>query len=727
MKNNLSIRYIYLTVVFISLSTTSAFAFQASDVGLFKNFLTSNDIRTCTLSDADHLKVLNNSELSSYTNCLVVDSGQMNLKPGSTCSLARVVNGIIPNMNSLCQAAARQAALDQKKASGGGGSTASGASGAAGSSTANQIIAPVVMAGAMLLQNKNQKKYDAAEKANDSSAKKSSASDLKTDSKGATTAKEQTVGTGNEKTNEITIKEADGETSTFKYDSEKNAYMDKNGVEIDPIKYMEYAANKSCPEGKCTINLPQELQGPAKEALKTGPPTLDEQAEQAQKLGAELASSAGAAASAGASKVAASGCPQSATLTAEAEAYKQAFAKCSSSAAKAANFCSMIRSDKAKAVQLLMTAGAAVVEKMSSASQTCSATANLSKVGQIGMTIAQVTCSGMKMMCDTSCATAATKYQQLSAAAKQAISCGSIKIASGQAAFIGGGVEIAQGQQAQAGSVEVEKGIAITQKDLAAHKAQCDAHALDIMQMGIQVAGLATAFMQAKDCEKKLTANNGSGDGTSASVTDVCKEPANASMQMCKCSANPMAEGCPAAITAKTGNSDTDKGMTLKPNGIGSQMAAPGGYSQKALSPSARTALGLDSGNNDGAWGSSPNAGAGSGSAFGNAAAAGGAAGGGTASSAGLEAKEKLATADKDKKAVGGGLFGGLGGFGGLFGGGDKNKDGRTFKGGNPVDNAKRKLANEEYAAEVSAASGKSNWEKVRSRYVENRGTLLGN
>lgn len=738
MKINLSIRYIYQTILFLLLSTAT-FAFQSSDVVLFKNFLTKNDIRTCTLSDSDYLKVLTNSDLSAYTGCLVVESNQMSLKSGATCSLGRVVNGIIPNMNSLCQAAARQAAIDQQKKSAAGGNGSAKSSGdktAANHDNSNAInqLLPVAVAAAQVKQARNQENIDKF-KANNTAKQPASESNASTTAKNDSSqgqenfrrseiADQNAYGPGGKTQFDLQdptkVNERNEGLSSYEIDHKTGVITDSTGKAIDPSTISgQMCSSIDCQ--KAFKSLSPDLQKKAGVALdKDGAMTTDPKAIEDIANGANSANAAAGNASSGSAMIQQGGCPDP---DPDIKEYHAELTKCSESAGKAANFCSMIRSPTAQAVQMLMTAGAAALQSTTSASKNCRMTAGLSKVAQSAMTLAQLTCSGMKMRCDSSCAAATKKYEKLSAKTQQAITCGNGKIQAGSAALVGGAELVREGQSSNVGAQTVQKSIGVTQKDLSGYIAQCEAHSLDIMQMGMQVAGLATAFMQAKDCEKKLTADNGSGDGTPATVADVCQQPANASMQMCKCNANPMAEGCPAAIASKP--SDSGKGMTLKTTGVGSQMGGPSVYSQKGLSPGARAALGLDSGNNDGAWGSSPNADAGGQSPFGAVAGAGGGSAGGA--SGATEGKDKKVAEDKDKKAGGSGLFGGLGGFGGLFGSGDKNKDGRTFKGGNPVDNAKRKLASEDYAAEVSAASGKSNWEKVRNRYVENRGTLLGN
>lgn len=383
--------------------------------------------------------------------------------------------------------------------------------------------------------------------------------------------------------------------------------------------------------------------------------------------------------------------------------YVPAKTSCSGSAARADNFCSMIRSPTAQAVGMLMSVGGAALSKMSSASQTCGTTSDLSQLAQTGMTLANVACTGMKFMCDSSCASAQKILTGMVAEAKIAITGAPASTAKIQAA-------LTKEQSAPTG--------------VAPKIAQCKKHAADIVQFTTQILGLATAAAQAKDCKEKLTAGGGTGSGT-VTMDEMCKDPTQAQTLVCKCKVDATAAGCPGAVV-KTTNKDGGP-LVIKGNGSGSQLAGIDAFRQgSGLSSAAKTALGLDSNSAASTAGSALNSNFGD---SGVAAATSGAAtdARGSLSASGSDDKNKSDLA-KDKK-FSFGSFGSLGSaIGGFFGGSGSKKSGTSGNFGTEkqIAAAKRQIANEQLRSEISTASGRSNWDKVRTRYLESNSTFIG-
>ena len=384
---------------------------------------------------------------------------------------------------------------------------------------------------------------------------------------------------------------------------------------------------------------------------------------------------------------------------------------CSSSASAAESLCSMIRSPAAQNVQKLMTIGSTMLSTMGSASETCGGTADLSKVAQTGMTLANMACTGVKVTCDMSCKSAATILTEMQATVKTFIAS----------------LPRESGMLSAAITAEQSGGIA-------PKVVQCEKHSIDIVQFATQALGLMTASAQAKSCKDKLTAENGlsasggpggsgSGSVTPSTVTmdQMCKDPANASMSVCKCKTDPTGTGCPGAI-AKLGGAPI-----VKSTGSASQLAGISAYKQTGLSAAAQAALGLDSASNSkGSPSDLQNNSSSSG--FGAAAT--------TESSGGANSASAKTTASNDKAAAGSdsakgkfkfGDFGSLGSAIGGFFGGSKSKSGNDkLTKDNKIAEAKRQIASDKVRSEISSASGRSNWDKVSNRYVESNNTFLG-
>lgn len=375
---------------------------------------------------------------------------------------------------------------------------------------------------------------------------------------------------------------------------------------------------------------------------------------------------------------------------------------CSTSATTADNLCSLIRSPKAIMVQQLMTLATPLISKMSSASQTCGSTSDISKIAQTGMTLANMACTGVKVVCDNSCKTTTTLLSEMKS-----------KISS------------------VSSSLPKESGVIVSA--ISAHEkgsvlpkvAQCQKHSADIVQFATQAMGLMLAAQQAKDCKEKLTAGGGTGSGT-VTMDEMCKDPTQAQTLVCKCKVDATAAGCPGAVV-KTTNKDGGP-LVIKGNGSGSQLAGIDAFRQgSGLSSAAKTALGLDSNSAASTAGSALNSNFGD---SGVAAATSGAAtdARGSLSASGSDDKNKSDSA-KDKK-FSFGSFGSLGSaIGGFFGGSGSKKSGTSGNFGTEkqIAAAKRQIANEQLRSEISTASGRSNWDKVRTRYVESNSTFIGN
>lgn len=387
---------------------------------------------------------------------------------------------------------------------------------------------------------------------------------------------------------------------------------------------------------------------------------------------------------------------------------------CTKNSAEAEKLCSMVRSDKAIMVQQLMSAGATVLSSVTAASEACGTTQNLAKVAQGGMLLAQAACAAVKFRCDISCASAEKLMVEIKTGATALKVCGLDKLQSTQMS----GAELVQ--SAGRISARLDKELQAT-NTVPAAIVQCKKHSADIATMGMQVLGFAQASLEAKTCKEQLSAGqSGKGTNTAAggpasslTTADYCAIPANASSTTCKCTKGPNTDGCLGSI-AKSGiniGHVAAGGGASAFAGAGSGSFAGVNASNPAdkktasvngagLSAAAREALGLPANSSA------------------ESTAAGTGPGSGAASTVGALAKQGSAE-NLEKGKYNFSSSSGLGGSGGSgasrsAGGAGTNRPGYTDEQEKAV---QRKLASEQAKAEISSASGISNFEKMRNRY----------
>lgn len=384
---------------------------------------------------------------------------------------------------------------------------------------------------------------------------------------------------------------------------------------------------------------------------------------------------------------------------------------CSNTSAQAEKLCSMVRSEKAQTVQKLMSVGAAVLSKVTAASDACGTTSDLSKVAQGGMLLAQGSCTAMKYRCDFSCAGAKKKVESMKTSVAAALKCGASKIEPAKLT----------GQNVDRDLSELEKLLSQElnpDKSVPTAIAQCIKHKADIAIMGLSALGFLSAFQDAQACKKQLASGGDGGAGKSTSglagpnmtTAEYCSMANNAESITCKCTTNPNADGCMGSL-AKSGvnigkignNGGASAFASAAQNGLGSlnstskdpttgEELPPGAN----LSEAAREALGM-------------------GSAVADSAGGGAAAGMATGSNAEAAKKGKVKEDEKPK-------FGFFSSLGNMLSGGKKpdqaaNATIRKYEQDQAI---KRKLASDQVRAEISTASGKSNFDKIRSRYQQN-------
>lgn len=359
--------------------------------------------------------------------------------------------------------------------------------------------------------------------------------------------------------------------------------------------------------------------------------------------------------------------------------YNGLMTKANESAATASTWC-MAESPKIHAGMLLVNGALSGVSIMKNMTDACSKFNKAVQLGQAAMTAYSATCTAVKYLCESNTSAAMTKLIEAKGACSTFVET-SAKIKS---------AETLLGQMI----------------------ATCNAYKLTL---GSAVAGITSLLQQSGmmgKCEKALTIANCATDPTNPQCPQPldCTKAANAQNANCICLANPNSLGCPGAVASNsvaptfgTGSSSsrlaTDK---IDPG----QYDGTGGADTNLISPSS---------------GSTP-----SGGSLGALSPGGGGSGGsGIGTGAGDKPK-----ADQ-KKGLNANILSGIdgGGGGGGFGGSRSNSAGnsalKAYMPGGAKDPS-RNLASQTFGnGEVTAAGSKSNWEKVRERYVENKSSLM--
>lgn len=226
----------------------------------------------------------------------------------------------------------------------------------------------------------------------------------------------------------------------------------------------------------------------------------------------------------------------------------------------------------------------------------------------------------------------------------------------------------------------------------------------NVASAGVGILQLANSLKQGQECQEESSAV--------ADATPTCEIAANANLPECLCLANPRMAGCSSGLS-QVGELSAGSGQAITGGGLVSEASVGSlGKDSTSIAQGERSS-GSGSGSGVGApTGGGPSLGSiggGSGGAVGEKGAGGG---------SGLNT-------DILSGAGGGGGGGGFAGYRG--GSGSDSKGLRSYLPGGAKD-PKRGLAGQGISTkEVTGQGGKSNWEKVRDRYIDNKNSLLGN
>ena len=423
-------------------------------------------------------------------------------------------------------------------------------------------------------------------------------------------------------------------------------------------------------------------------------------------------------------------------LATEIQSYQSTAKQACVKTAEATEFlCIEGTSPGAIAARKVMDVAGPILAVINSAQKACSGSAKVSKMVSEGLTVAKGVCVAAKLSCDGACLVASTKFKTILTMASTEIETALVADANFANAECSKYLTAVSACQ----SANNKKLIALKAQLAAIHKqlatemtlikgttptiaARCESHIKDILLFAVNLAGMKKAQKSAEACEKQLASSGGS----TITPTQYCETPANVSTQFCLCQKDNTATGCPGALAKTTSPGGTDVGGVNIKSAGGTSAFASGFRTSKPNSilnknGSSLSGSGLDGGSN-----------------LNTATQAGGAVG--TADPSHLEgagaqgvssgyAGDSGSNDSKSGKAIGSdkkwnfGSFGSSGGSSGSYGNAGISANGALSA--KQMEAVKRQIASEQLAAEVSSATGKSNWEKVQQRYLMNTNSFL--
>ena len=392
-------------------------------------------------------------------------------------------------------------------------------------------------------------------------------------------------------------------------------------------------------------------------------------------------------------------------LNSQANTYSLVQKTCSASHSGADHLCSFVTNEKVIAVQGLMAVVTPIITKSSSARESCEILEKTNKVGQFGMAAANLMCLTAKSTCDVSCPAGTKQITTMMDLAKTIM------------------------RAAPKAGIAMESTMASEQKPLIEYTGKCKAFSLSSKSMLAAAATLATSSKSAENCKEKLTAGGGGASGMAAgaivTTAEHCSKPENANSSVCRCTQNPNADGCFGSFAGV-------KGVATQNKNSGSGMASNSGSSSGVtaagpLSNEQKQALGFNTQDKN------KNASTDSMMAGGLANVNGvGSSSDGSGSGLVDENGQNIKTDTTKKSSLSSFSFGSLsGGLGSFFGSNKGGKNAAALKVLDPQKAKeqelaiKRKLASEQLRSEVSMASGKSNFDKIRNRYQMSTSSLF--
>lgn len=360
----------------------------------------------------------------------------------------------------------------------------------------------------------------------------------------------------------------------------------------------------------------------------------------------------------------------------------------------------------AKALPIIQT----LVSGMSaSVSDSCSTLAKAMNIANEALLAYQATCAAAKGVCQYSCSGAVTKIKkaqtEFTALAKTATANCKVKNTTNPGALAMCTTNIETPLKAMTASIEKEANVK-QDSSVAQKNTTCANYATQLASAVVGSIGVIKTMSDANSCAAATT------DTTTASTEVDCTLEANQTNVVCICKATPRAAGCSEGLDTTASAMAADS----------LRSASTGDYTPAATTGGGD--LGLTSDSSLGAADTSSSGS--SGGVYGGGGGSG--LGGSSGLSAGADGKN---LAQQKSAGYNTNIYGGEnsgGGGGGSWGSGDSNASAlRQYLPGGSRDPNKASAVAAQAAVkkEVTSEGGKSNWEKIRERYRDQRSTLI--
>lgn len=399
------------------------------------------------------------------------------------------------------------------------------------------------------------------------------------------------------------------------------------------------------------------------------------------------------------------------------EGYMKESKACRTRENRANTFC---RESRSPEIKKYISVTQVIMAGVSGMMDACSKVGKMMDAGNKALTAYQAACSSARGLCMSSCSAARkhvqagkTRTENLVSKASAYADAEAAKAAARNDSVTATGYQNAKANiQKEAKRLEAQFDEELSIKgdylSVAEKEKTCDGYARELASAGVGLVGMLLSYQKANNCE-----DNTSNTALTTPTPVDCTIAENKQNNMtCICQDAPRTPGCS--------------------TGLDSTVAAKNAESMRAASTSDYTptaggknsGLGLDGGSNGGMDLASKNGDGGS-SAPGAPMGGGGAGldgGGGFGGSADKASAQKAAGLNTN---ILGGEGGGGGGGGGWGRGGGSDDGLRQYLPGGAKDPAIGVAGQAAMSKEVTSQGGKSNWEKVRDRYRDNKPRLL--
>lgn len=356
----------------------------------------------------------------------------------------------------------------------------------------------------------------------------------------------------------------------------------------------------------------------------------------------------------------------------------------------------------------------------------CSNLAKIARLAQAGLTAYTAACSTARAACEASCDTVKTNLDRivkvfetdgagLGTCTPSMLDSGASCSAFTQA--VGKGISAAMATAKKDSAITGTGGDgepADASKSIATKDKACTyTYGNMLVSAGAGIASMISSFKQGQQCDEE---SDGTGtDATTTAAVDKCADATVAANDPeCICKANPRTPGC------SNSYQKANDGSTSRLTSQGAELGTANGAGTNTLpgiesDPLAglRDLASTNAGGSDSSGIGAPMGGGSGLSGFGGGS-------GGGAGAQGEAAKKGLNT----DILSGSGGGGGGGGFGGFKGSDPKL---RQYLPGGAKDPSQGMAGQQAWKNEVTGQGGKSNWEKIKERYRDNKNTLLNN